>query len=77
MAGSLMPFKVPSPNELPQVIRNAIQALKVYIDYENTHAPIVTTAQRDALPQVAGIWVFNSDLSKFQGYDGATWHNFH
>lgn len=77
MDWSLMPFKVPSPNELPQTARNAIQALKDYVDRENYHAPIATTAERDALPQVAGIWVFNSDIGRFQGFDGTTWHNFH
>lgn len=70
-------FKIPSPNDLPLVVRNAFNALRQYVDYENYHAPTVTTAERDALDLVEGLWVYNVDTQKFQGYDGTTWHNFH
>lgn len=33
----------------------------------------MTTTQRDALTAVAGMMVFNTTTSKFQGYDGAVW----
>lgn len=72
-----MSFKIPSPNELPPSVRNAFQAFKVYVDYENSHAQPLSTAERDALPQVAGLWIFNTDTNTFQGFDGTTWRNFH
>lgn len=31
---------------------------------------VATTAQRNALTPIAGMMVFNTDTSKFQGYDG-------
>jgi hypothetical protein len=38
----------------------------------------MTTAQRNALTgPVAGMMVYNTTDSKFQGYDGGSWNNFH
>jgi hypothetical protein len=70
-------FRVPSPNDLPLAVRNAIEALRQYTETEDLHAPAFTTAERDALTLVAGLWIFNKDTLKFQGYDGTAWQNFH
>lgn len=72
-----MPFKVPSPNDLPLAARNAIQALKDYVDSRNIRCRVVTTTERDALAAEAGMVVFNSTLSKHQGYDGSAWQSFY
>lgn len=53
-----MPFKVPSPNELPQTARNAIQALKDYVD--GLGRPTDWTA-----PSLEGTWV-NFDATNWQ-----------
>jgi hypothetical protein len=39
--------------------------------------PRLTTAQRDALTPTAGMILFNTSTSKFQGYDGTTWQDLH
>jgi hypothetical protein len=39
--------------------------------------PRLTTTQRDALTAAAGMIIFNTTTSKFQGYDGASWQDFH
>jgi hypothetical protein len=39
--------------------------------------PRMTTGQRDALTAVAGMRIFNTTTSKFQGYDGSSWADFH
>lgn len=72
-----MPFKIPSPNELPWTVRNAVQALKDYVDQQNIRCRVVTTAERDALGAEAGMIVFNSTVAKHQGYDGTAWQNFY
>jgi len=38
---------------------------------------VLTTTQRNALTVVKGMIVFNDTTSKFQGYDGSTWQDFH
>jgi hypothetical protein len=37
----------------------------------------ITTTQRDLLTAVAGMVIFNSDISKLQVYDGASWVDLH
>jgi len=39
--------------------------------------PRLTTAQRVGLSTVAGAFIFNTDVSKFQGYTGVGWTDFH
>jgi hypothetical protein len=40
--------------------------------------PNKTTTQRDAIaPKQAGMIVFNTTTSKFQGYDGTSWNDLH
>ena len=39
--------------------------------------PRLTTAQRDGLSVVAGAFIFNTTISKFQGYTGTAWVDFH
>ena len=39
--------------------------------------PRLTTAQRSGLSTVAGAFIFNLDTSKFQGYTGVAWTDFH
>ena len=40
--------------------------------------PRMTTAQRDAIGSpAAGLMIFNTTTSKFQGYDGSTWVDLH
>lgn len=67
MAGDL---KVGSGAEVPA---NS----SVGIELESTTKAILlsrmTTVQRNALTAVAGMLIFNTDTSKFQGYDGAVW----
>ncbi len=67
MAGDL---KVGSGSE---VVANT----SVGIELESTTKAILlsrmTTAERDALTAVAGMMIFNTTTSKFQGYDGAVW----
>lgn len=72
-----MPFKVPSPNVLPQSARNAVQSVKEYTDARNLRSRVMTTAERDAMTAEAGMVIFNSTLSKHQGFDGTTWNNFY
>lgn len=36
-------------------------------------APVLTTAQRDALTGVKGMLIFNSTTDQFEEYDGSTW----
>lgn len=43
------------------------------------YPPIMTTAERDAYTSggiIAGAIIYNSDLSKHQGYDGTNWNSF-
>jgi hypothetical protein len=72
-----MTFKVPVPNELPRAVRLAVQAVKDYVDVRNLRCVRLTTAERDALSAEAGMIVFNTTVSKHQGYDGTTWQNFY
>lgn len=72
-----MAFKVPSPNELPRPVRLAVQAVKDYVDARNLRCVRLTTAERDALSAEAGMIVFNTTVSKHQGYDGSAWQNFY
>jgi hypothetical protein len=39
--------------------------------------PRLTTTQRDALTATAGMVIFNTTTSKFQGYEGSTWVDLH
>ncbi|SFH50344.1 hypothetical protein SAMN04488020_11832 [Palleronia marisminoris] len=39
--------------------------------------PRLTTAERDGLPKDPGTVIFNASTSKFQGYDGSQWNDFH
>lgn len=39
--------------------------------------PRLTTTQRNALTVVAGAFIFNTTTSKFQGYTGVAWTDFH
>jgi hypothetical protein len=39
--------------------------------------PRLTTTQRVGLSTVAGAFIFNTDVSKFQGYTGVGWTDFH
>lgn len=50
----------------------------VYINNSVFRLAIFTTTQRDALIGVtSGAMIFNSTTSKFQGYDGSAWVDFH
>lgn len=72
-----MAFRLPSASELPRSVRLAVQALKEYVDARNIRCVRVTTAERDALALEAGMIVFNTTVSKHQGYDGSAWQNFY
>jgi hypothetical protein len=37
----------------------------------------MNTTQRNALTAAAGMIIFNTTTSKFQGYDGSAWQDFH
>jgi len=39
--------------------------------------PRMTTTQRNALTAAAGMMVYNTTDSKFQGYDGSAWRDLH
>jgi hypothetical protein len=39
--------------------------------------PRITTAERVGLTTVAGAFIFNTSISKFQGYTGIAWTDFH
>jgi hypothetical protein len=39
--------------------------------------PRITTTQRNALSPVSGAFIFNTTTSKFQGYTGIAWTDFH
>jgi hypothetical protein len=39
--------------------------------------PVLTTTQRNALTAAAGMMVYNTTDSKFQGYDGSAWRDLH
>jgi len=39
--------------------------------------PRLTTAERVGLTTIAGAFIFNTDTSKFQGYTGVAWTDFH
>jgi hypothetical protein len=39
--------------------------------------PRITTAERVGLATVAGAFIFNTSISKFQGYTGIAWTDFH
>jgi hypothetical protein len=39
--------------------------------------PIVTTTERAGLSTIAGAFIFNKTTSKFQGYTGIAWTDFH
>lgn len=39
--------------------------------------PRITTTERNALSPVAGAFIFNTTTSKFQGYTGIAWTDFH
>jgi hypothetical protein len=39
--------------------------------------PRITTAERVGLATIAGAFIFNTDTSKFQGYTGVAWTDFH
>lgn len=68
-------FRLPSPNDLPQPVRLALQALKGYVDARNLRCITVTTTERDALTAEAGMIVFNTTTSKHQGYSGTAWND--
>ena len=70
-------FRLPSPNDLPQPVRLAVQALKGYVDARNLRCVNVTTTERDALAAEAGMVVFNTTTSKHQGYNGSSWSDFY
>jgi hypothetical protein len=36
-----------------------------------------TTTERDELQPIQGQLIFNTTTSKFQGYDGTSWNDFH
>ena len=68
-------FRIPSPTSVALPVRNALQALKVYVDARRGEVLNVTTTQRDALTPTVGLIVFNTTVSKHQGWDGAAWNN--
>lgn len=72
-----MAFKVPSPNDLPLVVRNALQAVKEYVDLRNLRFKQMTTAERDAMAAEAGMVIYNTTTSKHQGYNGTAWWDFY
>jgi hypothetical protein len=37
----------------------------------------MNTTERNALTAAAGMIIFNTTTSKFQGYDGSAWQDFH
>lgn len=54
---------------------NAAAALEVRSTTGGFLAPRMTTVQRNALGNIAGMIVFNTDLQQFQGNDGVSWNN--
>ncbi len=65
---ALPDFRVKVNTELHQIVENgSVNKL--------TQSPAVSTSERDALPAVAGNIVFNTSISKFQGFDGSSWVN--
>lgn len=72
-----MAFRLPAVAELPRPVRLAVQGLKDYVDARNLRCVRLTTAERDALTAEAGMIVFNTTVSKHQGYDGSAWQNFY
>lgn len=72
-----MSYRLPNPNEISLVMRNAIQSLKDYVDSRNIRCKVLTTAERDAMTAETGMVIFNSTLSKHQGFDGTAWQNFY
>ena len=72
-----MSFKLSSISEIAPPVRRAIQSLKDYVDGDRGNVLAVTTAQRDALTPSVGLVVFNTTLSKHQGWDGTAWQSFY
>lgn len=58
-------------------VSNSSTALEIKSTTKAFRASSMTTTQRDALTALAGMMLFNTTTSKFQGYDGATWNDFH
>lgn len=67
-------------NRYPLIVDSQEQRIKELptsdnLDLRGTGAlilPVGTTAQRPSTP-IAGMFRFNTDISKFEGYDGIEW----
>jgi hypothetical protein len=62
-------------NELFQIDSNGIEKQVSAINLQVLPLKGITTAQRNALSPEAGMIIFNTSVSKHQGYDGTAWQD--
>lgn len=54
-------------------VTNSSVALEIKSTTKALVLPRMTTTERNALTAIAGMLIFNTSLSSFEGYDGSTW----
>jgi len=62
-------------NELYQIDSTGVEKQVSAINLQVLPLQGITTAQRNLLSPVAGMIIFNTTVSKHQGYDGTAWQD--
>jgi hypothetical protein len=63
-------FRIPSPQDLSQVGRNAIQALKEYVDNQDQYRVCTSTTRPTG---VKGLSIYETDTNRQWTHDGTGW----
>lgn len=66
-------LKIGGTVDSTDVVTNSSVALEVESTTKAVVLSRMTTTERDALTAIAGMVVFNTTTTKFQGYDGSSW----